>query len=65
MAQRGVNRPSLAKIFSGKESRKQRDPGIRVAHLNHGYTLREITHYLPIDYTTVSKVISKTGKTTK
>jgi len=64
-SQRYVSRPSLAKIFSGKETRIQRDMSIRVAHLNHGYTLKEIADYLHVHYTTVSKVISKAEKREK
>ena len=64
-SQRYVSRPSLGKIFGGKETRIQRDVGICVAHLNHGYTLKEIADYLHVHYTTVSKVISKAGKRKK
>ena len=57
--QRYVSRPSLDKIFSGKEVKGQRDKGIDAAHMNYGYTLKEIADYLGIHYTTVSKVIGK------
>jgi REP element-mobilizing transposase RayT len=61
-SQRYVNRPSLDKIFDENEAKIQRDVGIGVAHLNHGYTLKEIADYLHLHYTTVSKVISKAEK---
>ncbi len=64
-SQRYVGRPGLAKIFGGKENRSQRDEGICVAHLNHGYTLKEIADHLHVHYTTVSKVISKAGERKK
>jgi len=59
--QRYVSRPSLDKIFSGKEVKGQRDKGIDAAHMNYGYTLKEIADHLGIHYTTVSKVIGKAG----
>jgi len=62
-SQRFLNRPSLNKIFHENETRIQRNVGIGVAHLNHGYTLKEIADYLHLHYTTVSKVILKAGKT--
>jgi len=57
--QRYVNRPGLDKIFRKQEAKEQRDSGIYTAHMNHGYTLKEIADYLGIHYTTVSKVIGK------
>jgi REP element-mobilizing transposase RayT len=60
-SQRFVNRPNLHKIFDENETKIQRDVSIGVAHLNHGYTLKEIADYLHLHYTTVSKVISKGG----
>jgi REP element-mobilizing transposase RayT len=59
-SQRYVSRPRLDKIFGENDTRIQRNAGIVVAHLNHGYTLKEIADYLRLHYTTVSKVISKT-----
>jgi hypothetical protein len=59
--QRYVTRPSLDKIFSGQETKVQRNIGIHVAHMSYGYTLKEIADYLRIHYTTVSKVIAKAG----
>jgi REP element-mobilizing transposase RayT len=57
--QRYVNRPSLEKIFGGQKGKTQRDISINMAHMTHGYTLKEIGDYLGIHYTTVSKVIAR------
>jgi len=57
--QRYVSRPSLDKIFSRQKEKAKRDRSINVAHMSHGYTLKEIADYLGIHYTTVSKVIAK------
>jgi hypothetical protein len=57
--QRYANRPSLNMIFRGQKSTAQRDTGISIAHMHHGYTLKEISDHLGIHYTTVSKVIAK------
>jgi REP element-mobilizing transposase RayT len=57
--QRYANRPSLNTIFSGQKSTAERDTGINIAHVNHGYTLKEIADHLGIHYTTVSRVITK------
>ncbi len=59
--QRYAGRPKLKEIFKkkslgGKEGRNQ---GIYDAHINYGYTLKEIADYLRIHYTTVSKVIKE------
>jgi len=58
-SQRYVSRPSLDKIFGEQKAKAQRDISINVAHMSHGYTLKEIADYLGIHYTTVSKVIAK------
>lgn len=59
-SQRYVSRPSLDKIFRGQGTKGQRDACINAAHMNYGYTLKEIADCLGIHYTTVSKVIGKT-----
>jgi REP element-mobilizing transposase RayT len=59
--QRYVSRRSLDKIFKEQKAKGQRDRSIYVAHVGHGYTLKEIADYLRIHYTTVSKVIAKAG----
>jgi putative transposase len=59
--QRYAGRPSLKKIFASSSSgrKKGRDEGIYNAHINYGYTLKEIADYLGIHYTTISKSIKK------
>jgi len=60
-SQRYIGRPSLYTIFRGQKTKAQRNRSIHNAHLRQGYTLKEIADYLGIHYTTVSKVIAKTG----
>ena len=64
-SQRYVSRPSLDKIFRGQKGKAQRDKRIHVAHMSHGYTLKEIADYLRIHYTTASKVIGKAAVSKK
>jgi len=55
--QRYLNRPKLADLFCRGEEKKDRDTGIYAAHVRYGYRLNEISEYLGIHYTTVSKVL--------
>ncbi len=57
--QRDAGRPKLKEIFDKRSlgGKKERNHGIYVAHINYGYTLKEIADYLGIHYTTVSKII--------
>lgn len=57
--QRLVARPPLAALLAGlnPKDRAQRDQTIRVAHLEHGYTLAEIAAGLGLHYSTISKAI--------
>jgi REP element-mobilizing transposase RayT len=59
--QRYAGRLKLKEIFKRKSSggKKGRNQGIYDAHINYGYTLKEIADYLGIHYTTVSKVIKE------
>ena len=59
--QRYAGRLKLKEIFKRKNSggKKGRNQGIYDAHINYGYTLKEIADYLGIHYTTVSKVIKE------
>lgn len=50
-------RPSLKTLFGRPKSKQERNQIIRCAHLDHGYTLKEIADYLGIHYTTVSKIL--------
>jgi REP element-mobilizing transposase RayT len=62
--QRFPGRPSLPEIFSDKQSlsKEFRNDQIVYAHVECGYTLKEISEQLQIHYTTVSKVIKKRKK---
>jgi REP-associated tyrosine transposase len=57
--QRYANRPNLAHILSpGKiQNKGMRNRLVVTAHLQYGYTLKEIAEYLKIHYTTVSKIL--------
>ena len=58
--QRHVGRPQLDELFSPDSAlpKAERNRLIRLAHGKHGYTLKEISQFLGIHYTTVSKVIN-------
>lgn len=57
--QRLVGRPLLGELIlsGGVLSKQERNGLIRLAHLKHGYTLREIAQEFGLHYTTISKVI--------
>ncbi len=57
--QRYVGRPSLGEVFkeAAGTDKEIRNTNIRRAHLNFGYTLKEIADNLGIHYTTVSKAL--------
>jgi putative transposase len=57
--QRFVDRPGLDTVFNVFQTIGERDHAISRAHLNHGYTLKEIAVHLGLHYTTVSKVIGR------
>jgi hypothetical protein len=58
-AQRFPGRPPLAALFSRKaiQDKISRNKQIEAAHMQYGYTLKEIADQLKIHYTTVSKVL--------
>lgn len=58
--QRFANRPGLAALFGKRALRspEERNRLIRVAHLEHGYTLTEIASAIGLHYTTVSKIVN-------
>ncbi len=60
--QRLMGRPLLDELIpsGGFLSKQERNCVIRVAHLKHGYTLKEISQALGLHYTTISKVINRT-----
>jgi putative transposase len=59
--QRYATRPGLARLFGPEtiRNKKTRNRHIRIAHLKHGYTLKEIADALKIHYTTVSKAVKE------
>ena len=48
----------LNEIFKGKD-KKSKDQVRYEAHLQYGYTLKEIAEYIGVHYTTVSRAIKK------
>jgi REP element-mobilizing transposase RayT len=58
-AQRFAGRPPIEALFSKQKIRdkKARNKQIETAHMQYGYTLKEIADHLEIHYTTVSKVL--------
>lgn len=55
--QRYVDRPSLEKIFEISKDKSERNSKIRKAHINYGYTLKEIADFLNIHYATASRAM--------
>jgi len=58
---RQLQRPSLDSIFSDSINKSARKKAIVIAHLDHGYGLREIARFLGIDHTTVGRAIRSAG----
>jgi len=56
--QRYVTRPSLNEILKPKD-KKSKDQAMYKAHLQYGYTLKDIAEYIGLHYTTVSRAINK------
>ena len=55
--QRYLNKPQLSALFSGDYKKTQRNKGIYIAHVEHGYKMKGIADYLEVHYTTVSKAL--------
>jgi putative transposase len=57
--QRYAERPELEKLFPNeiKQNKPLRNKIIYTAHVTYGYTLKAISNYLDIHYTTASKVV--------
>ena len=53
-----MTRPPLNEIFKYKD-KKAKDKTMYEAHLQYGYTLKDIAEYIGIHYTTVSIAINK------
>ena len=56
--QRYLTRPALNEIFKPKDQ-KSRDQAMYEAHLQYGYTLKDIAEYIGVHYTTVSRAIKR------
>jgi REP element-mobilizing transposase RayT len=56
---RVAGRSSLQEIFTQRLGKGTRDAKIYLAHVDYGYTLKEIADYLGIHYTTVSKALNR------
>jgi REP element-mobilizing transposase RayT len=52
-------RPSLTALLPAQGNKEARSRGIVSAHLEHGYTLKEIAAHLGIHYSTVSKAFKR------
>jgi DNA-binding MarR family transcriptional regulator len=53
-----LTRPALKEIFKPKDQ-KSKDQVMYEAHLQYGYTLKEIAEYIGVHYTTVSRAIKR------
>ena len=56
--QRYLTKPPLNEIFKLKDQ-KSKDQAMYEAHLQYGYTLKDIAEYIGVHYTTVSRAIKK------
>jgi len=56
--QRYLTRPTLKEIFKPKDQ-KSKDQVMYEAHLQYGYTLKDLAEYLDLHHTTVSRAIKK------
>jgi REP element-mobilizing transposase RayT len=58
-AQRYVSRPGLSRLFSKGDKSAKRNRHIYTAHMEYGYTLKEIADHIGLHYTTVSKAMKR------
>lgn len=63
-SQRYVGRPLLEEIFADADLLAKRDKNEKIyaAHVNYGYTLKEIADLLGIHYATASRAVRKIGQ---
>ena len=50
--------PPMNEIFKPK-AKKSKDKVMYEAHLQYGYTLKDITEYIGVHYTTMSRAVRK------
>jgi REP element-mobilizing transposase RayT len=60
-AQRFALRPSLAELFAGVESRRERNARCVAAVREHGYSAKAVADFLGLHYATVSRVVWPKG----
>ena len=58
-AQRYPGRPALHDFFHDVTNKEERDRKMLVAHLEYGYTLKQIAEASGVHYTTVSRAIKR------
>jgi hypothetical protein len=65
--QRFLNRPELEEIFQKEviRNRRKRNGKIKEAVENHGYSQKEIAHYLQMHYSTVSRLLKEQKEISK
>ncbi len=56
--QRLIGRPSLDELMIETQDKPLRNKAIKIAHLDHGYTLKEIADHLGRHYSTISRIVS-------
>jgi putative transposase len=57
-AQRYAGRPDLEVLFAAVQNKQDRNQRIKTAHLDYGYTLKQIANMVGVHYSTVSRVLT-------
>jgi len=57
-AQRYITRPSLEDIFKQK-GKREKEKAVYEAHVQYGYTLKDIAAFLGVHYATVSRIVKR------
>jgi len=60
--QRFALRPTLTTVFEGVASKSDRDARCAVALFEHGYTIMQISKFLRVHYSTVSRALARSTK---
>jgi len=55
--QRLIGRPSLEELMIKTQDKPSRNKAIKIAHLDHGYTLKEIADHIGRHYSTISRIV--------
>ncbi|WP_321390030.1 helix-turn-helix domain-containing protein [uncultured Desulfuromusa sp.] len=56
--QRLIGRPSLEELMIKTQDKPSRNKVIKMAHLDHGYTLKEIADHIGRHYSTINRIVS-------